>query len=308
MTLIDYYLDKQIEYEKKYGVKTLVLMEVGSFFEFYGIANETEKIGNIKIVCELLNIQMTRRNKAILENSRTNALMAGFPTHSMQRFIDVLLNNSYTIALIEQTTPPPNPKREITKTHSPGTYIDKVSTNDATYIVSVIVTEEKCYKSGIKQYIIGLSAIDLTTGKNTIYHLYSNATDDNQMIFEEMYRFIESFSPREIIVCIQSDELSSGKLSTSNFSKYINSNSRKIHTITPKDISAYYKLQYQNEFLSKIFTERNKQQIIREDTVSFKKTLYNVFGKAADPIIGKKINKINLLDQTYIEQGDLHSS
>ena len=29
MTLIDYYLDKQIEYEKKYGDKTLVLMEVG---------------------------------------------------------------------------------------------------------------------------------------------------------------------------------------------------------------------------------------------------------------------------------------
>lgn len=50
-----------------------------------------------------------------------------------------------------------------------------------------------------------------------------------------------------------------------------------------------------------IFTERNKQQIIREDTVSFKKTLYNVFGKDADPIIGKKINKINLLDKTYIE-------
>ena len=61
---------------------------------------------------ELLNIQMTRRNKAILENSRTNALMAGFPTHSMQRFVDVLLNNSYTIVLIEQTTPPPNPKRK----------------------------------------------------------------------------------------------------------------------------------------------------------------------------------------------------
>ena len=50
-----------------------------------------------------------------------------------------------------------------------------------------------------------------------------------------------------------------------------------------------------------IFTERNKQQIIREDAVSFKKTLYNVFGKSADPIIGKKINKINLLDKTYIE-------
>ena len=252
MTLIDYYLDKQTEYERKYGEKTLVLMEVGSFFEFYGVANDKEKIGDIKNVCELLNIQMTRRNKAILENSRKNALMAGFPTHSMQRFIDILLNNSYTIVLIEQTTPPPNPKREITKIYSPGTYIDKVSSNDANYIVSILITEEKCYKTGIKQYIIGLSAIDLTTGKNTIYHLYSNITDDSQMIFEEMYRFIESFSPREIITCIQSEDVN-----INSFNKYINSNSRKIHYIDQKDISQYYKISYQNEFLQKIFTPVN---------------------------------------------------
>tara|TARA_B110000971_G_scaffold187008_1_gene196061 strand:+ start:995 stop:4048 length:3054 start_codon:yes stop_codon:yes gene_type:complete len=250
MTLIDYYLDKQTEYERKYGGKTLVLMEVGSFFEFYGVANDKEKIGDIKNVCELLNIQMTRRNKAVLENSRTNALMAGFPTHSMQRFVDVLLTNSYTIVLIEQTTPPPNPKRDITKIYSPGTYIDKVTTNDANYIVSVIITEEKCYKSGIKQYIIGLSAIDLTTGKNTIYHLYSKISDDSQMIFEEMYRFIESFAPKEIITCIQSDDSA-----ISTFNKYINTNSRKIHNMSQKDIAPFYKISYQNEFLSRIFTD-----------------------------------------------------
>ena len=54
-------------------------MEVGSF-ELYGISNETEKIGDAKKVCQLLNIQLTRRNKAILGNSRKNALMAGFQT------------------------------------------------------------------------------------------------------------------------------------------------------------------------------------------------------------------------------------
>ena len=50
-----------------------------------------------------------------------------------------------------------------------------------------------------------------------------------------------------------------------------------------------------------IFTERDKQQIIREDVISFEKSLYNIFGKNAAPIIGKKINKMNLLDETYIE-------
>ena len=35
--LIDDYFKHQIRFEKKYGEKTIVLMEVGSFFEFYGV-------------------------------------------------------------------------------------------------------------------------------------------------------------------------------------------------------------------------------------------------------------------------------
>ena len=58
---------KFLNYEKKYGKKTIVLMEVGSFFEFYGVSNNKEQIGDAKKVCELLNIQLTRRNKSILE-------------------------------------------------------------------------------------------------------------------------------------------------------------------------------------------------------------------------------------------------
>ena len=127
--LIDDYFKHQIHFEKKYGEKTVVLMEVGSFFELYGVSNETEKIGDAKKVCQLLNIQLTRRNKAILGNSRKNALMAGFPTHSMKRFLNVLLTNNYTIVLIEQTTPPPDPVREVTKILSPGLYLQHIIMN-----------------------------------------------------------------------------------------------------------------------------------------------------------------------------------
>ena len=35
---------------------TLVLMQVGSFFEFYGVNNSSEKIGNAQYIAELLNI------------------------------------------------------------------------------------------------------------------------------------------------------------------------------------------------------------------------------------------------------------
>ena len=36
MSLIDEYFDYQDKFEAKYGINTIVLMEVGSFFEIYG--------------------------------------------------------------------------------------------------------------------------------------------------------------------------------------------------------------------------------------------------------------------------------
>ena len=35
--IIDDYLDKEIEYKNKYGENTLILMQVGSFYELYSI-------------------------------------------------------------------------------------------------------------------------------------------------------------------------------------------------------------------------------------------------------------------------------
>ena len=63
------YFKIQELFDKKYGENALVLMEIGTFFEVYEVNNEKEKIGKAKEIAELLNIQLTRKNKSILENS-----------------------------------------------------------------------------------------------------------------------------------------------------------------------------------------------------------------------------------------------
>ena len=186
---------------KKYGSNTLVLLQVGSFFEFYGVNNNEEKIGKPENVAELLNIQLTRRNKAILENSRNNCLMAGFPCHALKRFINILLDNNYTIILIEQVTQPPNPKREITQIFSPGTYIDDITNYNPNNIISLYLDEETCFKTNKKLYIFGISTIDLSTGKNYLYEESFGYYDKNAY-YEEIYRFIEIFNPKEIIITL----------------------------------------------------------------------------------------------------------
>jgi DNA mismatch repair protein MutS len=244
--LIDDYFTYQIDYQHKYGNKTIVLMQVGSFFEAYGVDNYTEKIGDLQRITELLNIQLTRRNKAILENSRSNALMCGFPTNSLKRFINILLNTNYTIVLIEQTTPPPNPERIVTQIYSPGTYIDEINQSDSNNMVSLYITEDNCHKTGLRIFSFGISSVDLSTGYNTVYE-GSQLYYEKNAFFEEIYRFIEANNPKELVITVDLSHIKPEELKMR-----FNNTNRVLH-IHEKVDAKFTNLGYQNSFLKKIF-------------------------------------------------------
>ena len=187
-------------YEKKYGKNTVIAMQVGAFFEFYGVDNQTEKIGNLKVLSDLLNIELTRRNKAILENSRTNCLMIGFPIVKMSKFLNILLSNNMTIVVIEQTEQLPKGdfKREVTNVFSPATYLDSVNNAQSNNVISIYINEYTCYKTHTPIFSYGLSSIDLSTGNNLVYQNSVGMIDKN-MLLDDIYRFIETNNCREIL-------------------------------------------------------------------------------------------------------------
>ena len=246
--LIDEYFAQQLEFEKKYGPKTILLMQVGMFFEMYGVNNQTEKIGDLQTITELLNIQLSRRNKAILENSRTNSLMAGFPIGSVKRFINILLSNSYTIILVEQDEVEPA-KRKITNIYSPGTYIEDINQADPNNIVSVYIVESSSHKSNNHIFSFGISCIDLSTGNNNIYE-HQNIYYEKSAFLEEIYRFIETYNPIEILVYCQCLE----KLKISEIRNKLYFPNRIIHYLDTVQ-SKFFNVDYQNQFLKKIFPE-----------------------------------------------------
>jgi DNA mismatch repair protein MutS len=188
--IIDEYLDYTAKYKAKYGTKCVVLMQVGSFFEMYSIKDDiTEDIYNIADIC---NIQISRKNKSTLEVSISNPLMAGFPCHSLNKFTTILLNNNYTIVLIEQVTEPPNPKREIREILSPGHNLN-ISNKKHNYMIVL-------YYEYISQFAIaGIAGIDLTTGKTFVYEAASSKADP-QFMQDEVYRIISTYNPCEMVI------------------------------------------------------------------------------------------------------------
>ena len=60
--LLEKYAKIQKELDKKYK-KCVLLMQVGSFYEVYGFDCDRIKMGYGKVVTEILNSRMTKKNK-----------------------------------------------------------------------------------------------------------------------------------------------------------------------------------------------------------------------------------------------------
>jgi DNA mismatch repair protein MutS len=105
-TIYEEYLEYYEKFKNKYGDKAVVLMQVGSFHEAY--ATETRG-SNLFKLSELLNVVCTRKDKSIDKIDEKNPYMLGFPSVALSKFLKILVDNQYTVIIIDQTTPPPNP-------------------------------------------------------------------------------------------------------------------------------------------------------------------------------------------------------
>ncbi len=192
--LTQIYFDLQRFFEEKYGHDTVVFMEIGTFFEVYEVNNDDEQIGKAKEIAELLNIQLTKKNKSIVENSDKNPLLAGVPAVSFERYLNRLIQEQkYTIIVVKQKGTPPKISRYISQIISPGTNFDHIVDNDDNYIVSILVDS---YKG---MYSIGYSAIDVTTGKTWLYETHSTSEDPSYAI-DEVFNLLNVYRTSEVVV------------------------------------------------------------------------------------------------------------
>jgi DNA mismatch repair protein MutS len=182
-------------YSKIYGRgRTIILMQVGSFHEIY--CTDTYGLDLVNLA-QLLDVCCTKKN-GNLPLSKSNPRMMGFPIFVTNNFIDKLVELNYTVVLIDQTTEPPNPKREVTSIFSPATHIEKKS-NKSNYLISIVLDKIKEAKTNSYQLCIGLSAYDLSTGEGSVYESYSKSTDV-LLGLDDALRFMENYPPREIVL------------------------------------------------------------------------------------------------------------
>ena len=265
-------------YANIYGKdRTIILMQVGSFHESYC----TDKKGlDLLDLAQKLDVVCTKKN-GNKELSDSNPRMMGFPIHVTHSFIDKLINLNYTIVLIDQTSEPPNPKREITGIYSPATYIEKNNTKNNN-LVSIVIDK---VKNKIKEQIcIGIASYDLATGTGYFMETYST-NNDEIFALDEVLRFLGSVHPREVLL--------------------VNKLKESIANLTPDEIQNYlqleniYEIKLENQEKIK-YQERIFMQIFPQDSqISVFESLDLV------PYNYARLALVNLLEYCLLHQNNL---
>lgn len=197
MSVASEYFKLLSEYRRKYGDRTAVLMQVGSFYEIYGVDNDKQKIGNAEELSQMLNIVLTKKNKRIESNDFNNPLMMGFPCLALNKYLPVFMNEQYTVVIVDQVKsahgPLPEPsnrgfRRSVVNVVSPSTYID--GSHDDSYLVCIYVD---------KHMNVGMSAISVITGNSTVHECYCDPNDKDAPL-DGALGFIKQYRPKEVVI------------------------------------------------------------------------------------------------------------
>ena len=218
-TLIEEYLEYHAKYAKIYGnEKTLVLMQVGGFYEAYG----TDDLGpNLLNISKLIGTQRSKKGKNE-KVSKSHPYFMGFPIVSLLKFVDILVENEFVVIIIDQIISHDLKKkgkgeeRKVTNIYSKGTYIENIKNNNSNYIMCAVFTREK-QKDSQPLMTVGISAVDVSTGHVLIHEAYSHKHDE-YLALDETDRFIESYDPKEILIYFQNNAVVKNSTNSTNSS------------------------------------------------------------------------------------------
>lgn len=197
MAMYDEYVAVLEEQRLLYGPMTLVLYQVGTFWEILDCDQHTGC--DVPVVASILNIQVTRRNKNILEVSRTNNSLAGFNVCSLSKYLPLLVAALYTVVLVSEV--PQSGKatvtRQITRVVSKGTWMeDPAPCKAASQRIACLHMQ-----GTVGQAVTGcgFASLDLRTGRCEAFEILENQ-DMKTQVFEDLCSHVASLHVVELLI------------------------------------------------------------------------------------------------------------
>jgi DNA mismatch repair protein MutS len=310
MALLKQYFKLRDEYREKLGENTLLLMEVGSFYEIY---TKVEK--GTKEITEPQIIHLRKYAELAPGKKTDEVLMLGFSSKIpflLEKYLEKMINNGYSAVIYDQDAPTSNTTRSLKGIYSPGTYFYESSNDDVSNHIACIWIEShkktKFNKTG--NIVIGMSVIDNYTGKSSFYQNISENLH-NPTTYDELERFISSYNPKE---CVFISNFSQKEIN--DVIQFIKLDSIKTHILdmTTDKIKRVECQSYQKTILEKFFPYNISEAIFKnslEFTYGVQSYIYllnfvyehnpNLTNKINEPVIENKSERM-LLANHSLEQ------
>jgi DNA mismatch repair protein MutS len=264
MSLIKEYFELTEKYQNEYGKNTIVLMQVGAFFEVYGMLNNESIISGspIRAFSQICDLNIANKKICI---GKEDVIMAGFSHYMLDKYLRKLQDASYTAVVYTQDESIKNTTRSLAGVFSPGTYFHTESQNltNSTTCIWVDLVENKLLMKG-KFLVVGIANIDIYTGKTTMFQ-FKETYINNPTTYDELERFISIKNPSEVILISNLPDPNEMDFIIS----YAGINSSLIHKIhiKPEDqtelsckmtrVKNCEKQPYQKEILNKFYKTNN---------------------------------------------------
>lgn len=215
-SIYDEYFEYDITYKTKYGNKTCVLLEVGSFFEIYTyktVSTSTIQHPHTQDISRICNLSLVEK-KATYKTDDQQIMMMGFRNYMLDKYLQKLVEADYTVVVFVQEKNGKDVTRVFDAIYSRGTFIrydedEDSSTTQQKHIVciwlEIVVNKKHKIKNinksldSLSNVVYGISAINIFTGQTSIFE-YDTPFVMNPTTFDEMERFLSTFSPSEVIV------------------------------------------------------------------------------------------------------------
>jgi DNA mismatch repair protein MutS len=198
-TLVPEYLKLTEYWKKEKGEKTLVLMEVGTFFEIYGLKDDDGKYSgsNIEDVHKITGLAIGYKTGQKYMN--IPVVQAGFHPPQVEKYVNMLQDNGYTCVIYTQDFPGKNPPRSLSEIISPGTFFTDESKEITNTSICLWFQHSSKNKYTKELLVIGCATIDIFTGKTTIFETQIPYYH-NPCTYDEIEKLVSVYQPKECII------------------------------------------------------------------------------------------------------------
>lgn len=197
LSITEEYFQLTSIYKNKYGKRTIVLLQVGAFFEVYGLKNNNT-ISQIEEFAQICQLAVSEKNAT---SDSSQVMMAGFRDYTLEKYLQKLTENDYTAVVYVQEKNGKNVSRNFHSVHSPGTFISYDTESSQTITNNVMCIWIEKYQSIRKNasIVFGIAVVNTFTGKSQLSE-YETSYYMNPSSFDELERCISTYSPNEIII------------------------------------------------------------------------------------------------------------